>query len=138
MNARTPKNWPTVIPRIVSEDVEGVVQFIKRVFDAEGAFHATRPAEMRIGDSIVMVSGIEPRDAFPAFLYVYVADVDSVYSKALAAGATSIEAPQLMPYGDRRAMVRDPWSNIWQIATYVSRSSMPIAINAARIRANRA
>jgi hypothetical protein len=23
-----------------------------------------------------------------------------------------------MPYGDRRAMVLDPWGNIWEIATH--------------------
>jgi len=27
-----------------------------------------------------------------------------------------IEHPADMPYGDRRATVRDPWGNTWQIA----------------------
>ena len=35
----------------------------------------------------------------------------------MGAGAASVEAPADMPYGDRRAMVRDPWENTWQIAT---------------------
>ena len=52
-------------------------------------------------------------DVFPAFLYVYVDDADAVYTRALAAGAVSLEPPA----GDRRAMVRDEWGNTWQIAT---------------------
>jgi len=64
-----------------------------------------------------MVSGVEFRGAMPAFLYVYVDDVDATYQSALAAGAESLEAPQVVPYGDRRSMVQDAWGNVWQIAT---------------------
>jgi uncharacterized glyoxalase superfamily protein PhnB len=53
-----------------------------------------------------------------AFLYVYVDDVDATYQRALKAGAVSIEDPRNVPYGDRRAMVKDPFGNDWQIATY--------------------
>jgi uncharacterized glyoxalase superfamily protein PhnB len=58
------------------------------------------------------------RAAIPAFLHVYVANADITYERAMAAGATSLEPPAEMPYGDRRAMVRDRWGNTWQIATY--------------------
>jgi PhnB protein len=57
----------------------------------------------------------------PTFLYVYVPDADSTYGRAIAAGAEALEAPADMFYGDRRATVRDPWGNIWQIATYGGR-----------------
>ena len=53
---------------------------------------------------------------FPAFLYVYVDDAGTTYERAVAAGATTIEAPLDTPYGDRRAMVRDPFGNVFQIA----------------------
>ncbi len=56
------------------------------------------------------------RDRFPAFLYVYVDDADAAYRRALAAGAVALEEPFDTPYGDRRAMVRDPFGNVWQIA----------------------
>jgi PhnB protein len=71
---------------------------------------------MRIGDSVVMVTSAVERDLFPAFLYVYVDDADRVYGRALTAGAMSLEAPLNTPYGDRRAMVRDPFGNVFQIA----------------------
>jgi PhnB protein len=112
-----PKGWPTVIPRIVASDAENLVQFIKDVFEASGEYREARPAEMRIGDSIVMVSAQGERMKMPAFLYVYVENTDATYRRACAAGAVSLEEPARMPWGDRRAMVRDSWGNIWQIAT---------------------
>lgn len=72
---------------------------------------------MRVGDSIVMVSGDVERDPVPAFLYVYVDDADATYRRAIASGAAALEEPADMPYGDRRGMVRDTWGNTWQIAT---------------------
>ena len=88
---------------------------MRAVFDAQGDYVEDRPAEMRIGDSLVMISKAGARDAFPAFLYVYVDDADATYQRALA-HATSIEPPLDTPYGDRRAMIRDRWNNVWQIA----------------------
>ena len=73
---------------------------------------------MKIGDSRVMISGVGVRKAMPALLYLYVADADATYKRAIKAGARSVEKPADMPYGDRRAMVKDPCGNLWQIATY--------------------
>ena len=110
------EGFHSVTPRMVVADVAAQVAFLRVVFDATGEHHPDRPAEMRIGDSLVMVSSAGPRDLFPAFLYVYVADADAVYRRAVAAGAVTLEAPLDTPYGDRRAMIRDPFGNVWQIA----------------------
>jgi uncharacterized glyoxalase superfamily protein PhnB len=48
--------------------------------------------------------------------------VTKTYRRALDAGAQSLEEPRDVPYGERRAMVKDPYGNIWQIATYRSDS----------------
>jgi uncharacterized glyoxalase superfamily protein PhnB len=108
--------YRSVTPRIVTDDVEGLVALLRTVFDADGEIVVGRPVDVHIGDSIIMVSGAGERDAFPAFLYLYVDDADATYQRALAAGATSLEAPLDTPYGDRRAMVRDPWGDVFQIA----------------------
>ncbi len=71
---------------------------------------------MRIGDSLVLVSEAGERERFPAFLYVYVDDADLAYDRAVGAGAVTVEEPLDTPYGDRRAMVRDHWGNVFQIA----------------------
>lgn len=113
-----PDAWPTVVPRIFHPDVGGLVSFVRDVFAAEGEFHPGRPAEMRIGESVVMISdGGDVRAAFPACLYVYVAEVDRTCARAIELGASCIEAPSSMPWGDRRAIVEDRWGNIWQIAS---------------------
>jgi uncharacterized glyoxalase superfamily protein PhnB len=101
---------------MVVSDAVAAVEFLRSVFGAEGEFQPDRPAEMRIGDSLVMATSVGERERFPACLYVYVDDADRVYRRALACGATSMEAPRDTPYGDRRAMVRDPHGNVFQIA----------------------
>ena len=118
-----PAGWPALIPRISVDDPEALVAFIQHVFGATGHFNPERPSELRIGDSLLMVGSTTGRRPMPAFLYVYVDDADTVFRHALDLGAKSIEQPQDMPYGDRRAMVEDPWGNAWQIATHRERFS---------------
>ena len=65
-----------------------------------------------------MVSGAGLRDPMPAFLYLYVDDVDATHRRALDAGAVSLEPPEDLSYGDRRAMIEDPCGNHWQVATF--------------------
>jgi uncharacterized glyoxalase superfamily protein PhnB len=101
---------------VFADDVEGLVSFLREVFDAKGEFRAAQPSEMVIGDSMLLVSGTTEREAFAAFLYVYVDDVDATYRRATGAGAEVIEEPRDLPYGDRRATVSDAWGNTWQIA----------------------
>jgi PhnB protein len=114
-----PHGWRAVTPRLFTTDVAGLVHFLQVVFDAKGDLHADRPSELRIDDAMVMVSdGGGVREPMPTCLYVYVPDADLTCRRAVAAGAEVLEAPSDMPYGDRRATVRDPWGNIWQIATY--------------------
>jgi PhnB protein len=118
MTRPIPEGWHSVTPRLVVHDVASLVEFLKQAFGGTGDLRTDIPSEIRIGDSIVMVSGVGLRDAMPAFLYLYVDDIDATYQRALRAGAVSLEAPQDLPYGDRRGMVKDPCGNIWQIATH--------------------
>jgi len=111
-----PPEFHSITPRMVVSDAAGAVEFLRTVFDAVGEVQAARPTEVRIGDSVVMVTSATEREPFPAFLYVYVDDADLAYNRALNAGAMSLEAPFNTPYGDRRAMVRDPFGNVFQIA----------------------
>jgi PhnB protein len=117
-DAYKPAGWLTITPRIVTRDVGGLVAFLQAAFDAEGEVVGGRPSQLKIGDSMLMVSdggGIRP--AMPAFLHLYVPDVDASHARALAAGVHSIEPPTVMPWGDRRATISDDWGNLWQIAT---------------------
>jgi PhnB protein len=114
----TPEGWHSITPRLVVHDAVMQVEFLKQAFGATGEFRPDRPSVLKIGDSLVMISSVGPRDAMPAFLYLYVEDVDTTYERALQAGAVSLEEPGDTPYGDRRGMIRDPCGNIWQVATH--------------------
>jgi uncharacterized glyoxalase superfamily protein PhnB len=116
-----PDGWPRLVPRVFVDDHAGLVAFVKDVFGAEGELHAERPTELRIGDSMLMVSDATVRETQTACLYVYVEDADAVHRRAVQAGARSLEEPIDTPYGDRRAIVRDVWGNTWQIATHGGR-----------------
>lgn len=130
MSAFQPEGWRTVTPRMFTDDVRGLTSFMRAVFGATGRAVHGRPMEMRIGDSIIMVSADDVRDPMPACLYVYVEDADRTYRKALSAGAKSVEKPVDTPYGDRRAVVTDSWGNTWQIAT-----RQVVEARAARVKA---
>jgi PhnB protein len=113
----TPRaGFRSITPRIFVGDVAGAVAFLREVFDARGDLNPARPAELQIGDSILMVASAAEREQFPAFLYVYVDDADRVFARAVGAGAKVLEAPLDTPYGDRRAMVQEPFGNVFQIA----------------------
>jgi uncharacterized glyoxalase superfamily protein PhnB len=118
-----PPDWPSVIPRIVVPDARGLVQFIQHVFGATGDFRPEVPAIVRLDDSVIMISDSGARDVAAAFLYVYVADVDDAFRRAIDVGARSVEEPIDLPYGDRRGMVKDPWGNTWQIASRIRSGS---------------
>ena len=121
MSGFRPRGWHTVTPRLFVRDPRALVEFLEAVFDASCTLpEGDAPAEVWIGDSVVMVSSDAVRAATTSVLYVYVKDVDSTYDRAIAAGATSIEVPNDLPYGDRRAAVTDRWGNTWQIATRLS------------------
>jgi PhnB protein len=119
MNIEPPEGWQTVTPRIVTHDAKQFIEFLKQVFGAKGEYRQGLPSEVRIGDSLVMISDAGIRRPMTAFLYVYVNDTDATFQRALAAGARSIEEPTDQPYGDRRGMVEDNWGNNWQIATHM-------------------
>lgn len=122
--SRQPSGASRSSPYLTVPDVAALIDFLVTVFDGEVKERITRPdgsaghAEVRIGDSLIMMGGATPScEVHPATLYVYVADVDATYQKALAAGATSDTPPSDMFYGDRAAAVRDPSGNQWWIAT---------------------
>ncbi len=76
--------------------------------------------EIKIGDSIIMVSEASPKyPASPAFFYLYVNDCDSSYNQALEAGANSVMQPADQFYGDRNAGVKDEFGITWWISTHI-------------------
>lgn len=120
------EGYYTVTPYLIVQEAAQLIDFVKQVFGAtetfrgigsEGGIHA----EVRIGNSMVMIGGggAWKGEPSPATLYLYIDDVDAVYTRALQAGATSISEPADQPYGDRLAGMKDSFGNMWYVATYI-------------------
>ncbi len=125
-----PQGYHSVSPYLVVDGAAKLIDFVKHTFNAvenarmEGPQGRISHAEMKIGDSIVMLSDSTPEyNAMPSMPYVYVDDVDAVYKRALQAGGTSVSEPKNQFYGDRSAGVRDPLGNHWGIATNIEEVS---------------
>ena len=99
-------------------------RFLEAAFNGTQTFCQRRPdqtvmhAEIQIGDSLIMLGQADgayrPRSAA---LYLWVENVDQVYAKAIAAGATSESAPEDKPYGHRNAGVVDMCGVTWWIGS---------------------
>ena len=119
------EGFHTVTPYLMVREAVNLVEFVKQAFGATELFRTTGSAgglhaEVRIGDLMVMIGGggAWNGEPMPAAIYLYMDDVDAVYKQALQAGATSITKPADQPYGDRVAGVKDPFGNVWYIATH--------------------
>jgi len=130
-----PPGFHTVTPYMVAEDGDAILGFAKNAFGAEQILRVIGGAggihgETRIGDTTLMMGGGIPGKPFSGktnatALHIYVEDTDAAYRKALQAGATSISEPQDHEYGERGASVKDPFGNLWYIATHKGESYVP-------------
>ena len=117
--------YGTVTPFVIVRGAAEFIAFTKRVFDAEelgrmGEDGAIGHAEVRIGDSVVMMFDSKPDWPWtPSFLRVYVPDCDATLGQALEAGATVVTSPGVMPWGDRSCRLRDPFGNLWWVMTHL-------------------
>ncbi|MDR7081052.1 putative glyoxalase superfamily protein PhnB [Arthrobacter ginsengisoli] len=83
-------------------------------------------AEVRPGDAVLMVASNDAKYQRPPLvgrstgqgLYLLVDDVDAFYRNAVAAGGTSVIAPESTEWGARRARVVDPQGQEWSAGTY--------------------
>ena len=129
-----PAGFHTATPVLTVRDGASVLDFYKRAFGAQEIMRMPGPdgslmhAEIKIGDSILMVSDEQPNMGCRApvsvggctsYVYLYVQDVDAVFKKAVEAGAKVIMPPTDMFWGDRFGQVQDPFGHLWQIATHV-------------------
>ena len=123
-----PEGYHTITPYFSVRGANKLIQFFKQAFDAEEKEIYSNEdgtiinAEMRIGDSIVMIGEapkeLGERKLMTSMLYMYVSDADAVYKKAIQAGGKSIMEPADQFYGDRSGAVEDPAGNQWWIATH--------------------
>jgi len=128
-----PDGYHTATPYLIVNDAAGAIEFYKKAFGATEVMRMAQPngkighAEIKIGDSPIMLADESPemgaRDpkAFggsPVSILLYVEDVDTTFSRAVAAGAKVQRPVADQFYGDRTGGVEDPFGHVWYIATH--------------------
>jgi PhnB protein len=121
-----PDGFHTLTPYLTVDDAQILMDFIERAFDGKVSYRMNdeqgnlRHAEMKIGDSMVMIG--QARDEWksrPGMFVLYVPDCDAVYKKAVATGARVVREVATQAYGDRSGGVEDSQGNQWWISTHV-------------------
>jgi uncharacterized glyoxalase superfamily protein PhnB len=130
----TPAGYHTVTPSIVVRGGAEAIEFYKRAFGAEEVTRMDGPdgkvmhAELRIGDSIVMLGDENPQwgalsplstNGVSSSLYIYVGDADAVVERAVRAGAKVRYPLEDAFWGDRFGKITDPFGHEWGIATRI-------------------
>jgi PhnB protein len=129
-----PNGYHAVTPYLICSGAARAIEFYVRAFGAEELMRIPMGddklghAEIRIGDSVIMLADEFPEmnarspqslGGTPVGLALYVPDVDAVFARAIAAGAT-VERPVTDQfYGDRAGGLIDPFGHKWHIATHV-------------------
>lgn len=138
VSTAAPQSLNAVMPFMFIRAAAQAVEFYQQVFGARELKRETGPggmvshAQFQIGQSQFMISNPAAQDASeysrtpqelggsPVHLYVQVPDVDSVFSKALAAGAKVVHPVDDMGWGDRVGGFEDPFGHVWYVATPLS------------------
>ncbi len=93
----------------------GAEEIVVHEKEGRGVAHG----KMRVGDSVLEFGDPGPGSSpMPTMFYVYVGSVDRAYQQGLEAGAESVQAPGVAPYGDYTAAFKDRWGNQWYVAEH--------------------
>jgi PhnB protein len=128
-----PDGYHTATPYLIVNSASDALSYYKKAFAATELFRMAGPdgkighAEFKVGDSIMMIADENPAmearspkslGGSPISIMLYVEDVDVVFNRAIAAGATVERRIEDKFYGDRAGGMIDPFGHKWYIATH--------------------
>jgi len=134
MNTGIPRGYHSLTPSLNLRGASEALGFYQKAFNAVERFRMFDDAggvmhgEMQVGDSIVMFCDESPEwgalsplsvGGCPISLNLYVPDCDALTAQAAAAGAEILRPPTTYPWGERSAMVIDPFGYRWAICTHI-------------------
>jgi len=129
-----PDEYPQVIPYLVVDGAADAIDFYTKVLGATERMRMPGPAdtvghaELQLGSGMIMLAdefpdmGAKGPKSFggsPVTISVYVEDVDDVFGRAIAAGATEVRPVADQFYGDRSGQFDDPFGHRWSVASHV-------------------
>ena len=133
-----PDNYPRVSVYLCVDGAAAAIKFYEAVFGGKERMRIPAPggkighAEIAIGDSVVMLADEYPDIDFrgpkalggtPVMVSVYVEDVDSVFERAVKAGAKALRPVENQFYGDRVGQFEDPFGHRWSVASRIEEVS---------------
>jgi PhnB protein len=120
-NLAIPPGHNRVMPYLVLQDAQNFSLFMQKVFGATETYKAMRDetriahAELTIADSTIMFgSSNDGSITQNAGMFIYAANPDETYEKAIVNGATTLTPMGDQSYG-RSGGVTDPFGNVWWI-----------------------
>jgi len=134
-----PEGYHSVTPYLIIKGAADAIEFYQKAFGATELFRFPAPdgkighAEIKIGDSPIMLAdefaemgykGPQALGGSPVSLMIYLEDVDTVFNRAVEAGASVKEAVQDKFYGDRTGTLTDPFGHVWHVSTHKEDVSM--------------
>ena len=134
-----PEGYHSVTPYLIINGAASAIEFYQKAFGATELFRFPTPdgkighAEIKIGDSPIMLAdefaemgykGPQALGGSPVSLMIYLEDVDTVFNRAVEAGASVKEAVQDKFYGDRTGTLTDPFGHVWHVSTHKEDISM--------------
>jgi PhnB protein len=130
-----PEHLHTVTPRLIVGNGADAIEFYIAAFEAQeigerviGSEGEVIHAEVRIGDSVVMItedvdlatiaadSIMSHEDSVTAIMATYWENVDEVWHRAVTAGAQVIFPLADHFYGERGGRLRDPFGQQWMLS----------------------
>jgi PhnB protein len=129
-----PEGYPQVTPYLSVDGASAAIDFYREVLGCTERVRLPAPdgkighAELQLGDSLIMLAdefpelGIRGPKAIggtPVTISVYVADVDSVFDRAVKAGARALRPVEDQFYGDRAGQFEDPFGHRWNVASRI-------------------
>ncbi|HKN01856.1 MAG TPA: VOC family protein [Candidatus Binataceae bacterium] len=130
----------TIMPFMYFENADDAAEFYKKVFEATEVHRLVQPGgqvshvQLAIGETRVMLRNATTPDladyvergfartphqlgGTPLALYIYVADADAVFKRAVDSGSKIVDPLEDKEWGDRCGEVQDPFGHLWCIAT---------------------
>ena len=127
-----------VFPYLRLRGAEAAIEFYRKAFGATEVLRLTEPggrighAEMKIGEAVIMLSDEYPEHGIcgPATLggttlalHLHCKDVDALIERAMQAGATLVRPAKDQFYGERSAVIRDPFGHEWLLGQSIEQVS---------------
>jgi PhnB protein len=132
---KIPDGYHSITPYLIVKNGSEAIEYYKKVFGAKVQGRMMTPdgkriahAEIEICNSKLMLAdefpemnSLSPKTigGSPVGLFLYVDDVDKVFSQAVTEGAKVLMGVEDQFWGDRYGSIEDPFGHRWSISTHI-------------------